>query len=203
LGEATTFPVILFFVLLHEAHPNGILSRDSQVGVPEFRQLGPLQHWGPITLRVDLWLQWGLKQSCSPRWELFNDMSHATYTRGDRVNSRLLVVGSQTVNLIFDLSFGHNLCFRCSNGSKPILNIFVSISFQWYKEPFEPMGFTPAIALWKFGSPLGFQLPKGEFTWECEGSFPHTLLHSREHKMWLPGFPLGPQPYKPLPWSWA
>jgi hypothetical protein len=44
---------------------------------------------------------------------------------------------------------------------------------------------TPAIALWKF--------PKWEFTWECEGSFPHTLLHSQEHEMWLPSFPLGPR----------
>ncbi len=44
-----------------------------------------------------------------------------------------------------------------------------------------------AITLWKFESPLGFQLPKWEFTWECEGSFPHTLLHCQKHEMWLPG----------------
>jgi hypothetical protein len=69
-------------------------------------------------------------------------MSHATCTQGNRVNSWLLVFWSQTANLTPGLYFGHNLCFRCSNGScKPILNIYVSIAFQWYKELFNPMGF--------------------------------------------------------------
>ncbi len=31
------------------------------------------------------------------------------------------------------------------------------------------------ISFWTFENPLGLQLPKWEFTWECEGSFPHTL----------------------------
>jgi hypothetical protein len=38
---------------------------------------------------------------------------------------------------------------------------------------------TLVIVLWTFGSRVGFQLPKWEFLWECEGLFPHTLLHSR------------------------
>ncbi len=40
---------------------------------------------------------------------------------------------------------------------------------------------TFAIALWKFGSPSKFQLPKWELTWECESSFSHsfTLLLAR------------------------
>jgi hypothetical protein len=37
----------------------------------------------------------------------------------------------------------------------------------------------------------------------CDGSFLHTFLHSWEHEMWLLGFPLGSQPYKPLFWSRA
>jgi hypothetical protein len=45
---------------------------------------------------------------------------------------------------------------------------------------------TLAIALWRFKSPLGLELPKWEFTWECGGFFLHTLLHSWEHEMWLP-----------------
>jgi hypothetical protein len=36
------------------------------------------------------------------------------------------------------------------------------------------------------GNPSGLQLSKWELIWECEGSFPHTFLHSREHEMWLP-----------------
>jgi hypothetical protein len=39
-------------------------------------------------------------------------------------NFLLLMVGSQIVNLIPNISFHHNLCFKCSNGScKPILDI--------------------------------------------------------------------------------
>jgi len=71
-------------------------------------------------------------------------MSHATCTQGNRVNSQFLVVESQTINLTIGLSFGHNLCFRCPNGScKPILNIYVSITFQWYREFLNPLGFDP------------------------------------------------------------
>jgi hypothetical protein len=62
---------------------------------------------------------------------------------------------------------------------------------------------TPAIILWKFESPLGLQLPKWELTWECEGSFPHILLHTREHGMWLPSFIIDSHLCKPLFWSWA
>ncbi len=54
------------------------------------------------------------------------------------------MVGSQIGSLIPSPFFGHNLCFKCSNGScEPILNIFISIAFQWYKELFNPMSFDP------------------------------------------------------------
>ncbi len=38
---------------------------------------------------------------------------------------------------------------------------------------------TSIIVLWRFGSPPGFELSKWKLPWECEGSFPHTFLHSR------------------------
>jgi hypothetical protein len=91
-------------------------------------------------------------------------------------------------------SFAHNLCFNHPNGScRPILDICIlrvfsndirNSTIQW--------GLTLVIILWKFKSPSGLQLQKWELIWECEGSFPHTLLHSWEHEMWLLGFPLGP-----------
>jgi hypothetical protein len=93
-------------------HPNVMLSRDSQVGVPKFPKLGLLQLWRPITLCANLWLRWGLKQSSSPCQQLFNNVWYATCTQGNRGNSRLLVVGSQIGNLTFGLSFGHNLCSK-------------------------------------------------------------------------------------------
>jgi hypothetical protein len=49
--------------------------------------------------------------------------------------------------------FGHNLRFKCPNGScEPILDIYVSISFQWYKKIFNPMGFDPcncSLKIWE------------------------------------------------------
>jgi hypothetical protein len=112
------------------------------MGVSKFSKLGLPQLWGPITLFVNLRLRWGLKQICNPCRELFNGMWHVTCTKGNWVNSWLLVVGSQTANLTLSFSFGHNLCFKCSNESfELILDIFVSIVFRWYKELFNPMGF--------------------------------------------------------------
>jgi hypothetical protein len=105
-------------------HPNDILSWDSQMGVLKFPKLGFSQLWGPITFFADLWLRWGLKQSCSPCRDIFNGMWHAICTQGNRGDSWLLVVGSQTANLIPSPSFGHNLCFQMSKWViEPILNI--------------------------------------------------------------------------------
>jgi hypothetical protein len=147
-------------------------------------------------------LRRGLKKSYSPRQELSNGMSHATWTQGNRVDSRLLVVESQTANLTSGLSFGHNLCFRCPNEQcEPILDIYTLISFQWYKELFDARSFDPWNCALKIqesfrdsnsqhGSSLGsvkvhaltlFALPRA-----CE-----VLL----------GLLLGPQPCNPLPWS--
>jgi len=61
-------------------HPTVILSWDSQVGVPKFSKLGLLWLWRPITLCADLLLRWDLKQSYSPRREVFNGMLHVTCT---------------------------------------------------------------------------------------------------------------------------
>jgi hypothetical protein len=116
LGEATTFPLNVLYTSLRGPHPNGFLSWDSQVGVPKFPQFGLLQLWGCITSRVDFRLWWGFKKSCSPCWELSNNMSHIACTQGNRVDSRLLMVGSQIASLIPGLSFDHNLCFKCPNG---------------------------------------------------------------------------------------
>jgi hypothetical protein len=129
-------------------HPNGFFSRDSHLGVSKFPHLGFPRLWGRITSCANLWLQWNLKQSCSPRQELFDKMLQVAYTQGNRVDSWLLVVRSQIVNLIPDPSFVHNLCFRCPNKQcEPILYIYVSIAFQWYKKLFDSMSLTLAIVL--------------------------------------------------------
>ncbi len=144
-------------------HTNGFLSRDSQVGVPKFPHLGLPRLWKRITSRVNLRLQWHLKKNCSPCRKLFNNMSHVACTQWNWVKN-------QTVNLTPNFSFGHNLCFRCPNGQcKPILDIYVLIAFEWYKKLFEEMGFDPWNCTLKIWESIW------EFTWECEGSFPHIL----------------------------
>jgi hypothetical protein len=123
------------------------------MGIPEFPQMGFSRLWGLITSRANLRLQWDLKQSCNPCRKISNSMLYVACTPGNQLNSWLLLVRSQIVSLIPGLSFNHNLYFRCPNGScKPILNIYILISFQWYKKLFKPMGFDPyncTLKIWE------------------------------------------------------
>jgi hypothetical protein len=128
------------------------LSRESRAGVPKSRQLGLPGLWGRITSCAKLRSQCGLKQSCSSRRELSNGMWHVVCSQVFRVDSRLLVVGSQNWQTpgtsTLGPSFGHNLCFRCPNEQcKPILDIYTSRAFHW--------DLTLQISLWSFGSPFG------------------------------------------------
>jgi hypothetical protein len=51
-------------------------------------------------------------------------MLHSFFRRQGQVDSRLLVVGSQTANLIPGPSFAHKLGYKCPNGScEAILDI--------------------------------------------------------------------------------
>jgi hypothetical protein len=69
------------------------------------------------------------KQSYISCWELSNGMLHIACMPKNLVDSWHLMVGTQIANLTPDLSFGHNLCFRCLNGQcKPILDTYVSIA---------------------------------------------------------------------------
>jgi hypothetical protein len=115
-------------------HPNGSISRDSQSGVPKLSQFGLSGLWAFITSRPELESGRGLNQSCSSRRELSNAMSQSCCTRREKVDSRLLVVGSQTASLTPGPSFAHNLSCRCPNGScEAILDIYTSRPFQWHK----------------------------------------------------------------------
>jgi hypothetical protein len=121
-----------------------------------------------------------MKQSCSPRWELSNSMSHATCTRGNWGDFWLLVIGGQITNLTLNPSFSHNLCLKCPNGSyEPILNIYVPRNFQLYKKNFNPLSFD------LFNGFLKIRKSTRRLLWECEGcdtsdpSFKILLGHIR------------------------
>ncbi len=137
LGEATTFPLIVYYVPLHEA--------------PIQMTFFPRRKSG---------------------WFLM---------RGNRGDYWLLMVRTQIANLTFVLSFGHNLCFKCSNGScEPILYIYVSIAFQWY------------ITLWRFKNPFGTPTPNNGSSLGSVKVHSLTLSHSQELEMWLllPSWPI-------------
>jgi hypothetical protein len=170
----------------------------------EIPKVGSPVSLGPIILSIDLWLRWGLKQSCSPRQEIFNGMSHATYTQGNRGDSWLLMVGSQIDNLTTNPFFGHNLCFKCPNGScKTILDIYVSKYFQWYKERFNSMNFDPYDCPLKIQESIGTSTPKMGVHLGVWGFIPsHSFALSGAWNATL-GFSLGLHLCKPLPWSWA
>jgi len=105
LGGSHHLPLITYFVFGH--------GTNTQMS---FLKLGLPWFWEPIILCVDLRLQWGLKQSCSPCRELSNGMLHATCTQGNRDDSWLSMVESQIGNLTPSLSFGHNLCLSVQMG---------------------------------------------------------------------------------------
>jgi hypothetical protein len=121
--------------------------------------------WSFITFGADLRLTRRLKQSCRSRQDLSNGMSHVFCSQVFRVDSRLLVVGSQNWRTPGSStpgpSFGHNLCFRCRNEQcEPILDIYTSRPFHWYKERHNPLRFDPYNRSLKFWESIGTPSPQ-------------------------------------------
>jgi hypothetical protein len=111
---------------------------------PETVPVGVPGLWDFIVPRPDLRLGWGFTQSCSLQRELFNAMSHSQSARREQVDSRLLVVGSQTANLTPGPSFAHNLGCRCRNDQcEAIFDIYVSRPFQRHQERLNARCFRP------------------------------------------------------------
>ncbi len=126
-GEATTFPHKVFSA----AGRGGYIRMAHFVRTPEMESR-KCPDWTPRTLNGhELGSGRVLNQSCSSRRELSNAMSHSSRRRQEKVDSRLLVVGSQTVNLTPGPSFAHNLGYKCPNGQcEAIFDIYVSRTFQ-------------------------------------------------------------------------
>jgi hypothetical protein len=142
------------------------------VEVLKLKQPGLSQFWGRITSCADLRSWWGLKQSYSPCRELSNSMLHVTCTQVNWVDSWLLVVGSQIVNLTLGPFLTHNLCCRCLNGScEAIFDIYTSRPFQRYKKHLKAARcFDPCNRVLSFWESR--RTPKSPFR-EC-GCHPHT-----------------------------
>jgi hypothetical protein len=119
-----------------------------------------LDSWELITPSSDLRLRWGLKKTCNSPQDLSNDVSHSTCAHRDWVDTRLLVVGSQTGSLTPGPFFDHNLCCKCPNGScEEFRTSTLQDLFNDIKHTSMRGVLTPAIKLWVFGSPGGLQVP--------------------------------------------
>ncbi len=134
-GEATTFPHIVFSATLHRGYIQMVLfpgtPKLESRNCPETIPNGVPGPWELITPDCQVRLRRGLNQTCSPRRDLSNDVSHCQFRDREEVDSRLLVVGSQIVNLSPGPSFAHNLGYRCPNDQcEVILDIYASRPFQ-------------------------------------------------------------------------
>ncbi len=164
-------PYSILCVTLRRLHSNGFLSRDSQSGVLKLSRFRLPKLWTVIAFRPNLRSRRGLNQYCSSRQELFNVVSHSPSACWERVDSRLLVVGSQTASLTPGPSFAHNLGCTCPNDScEAILDIYTSKKFQRYKEHLNVRCFGPCNRLLNFRESR--RTPNSHFR-ECEWR-PHT-----------------------------
>jgi hypothetical protein len=125
LGEVTTFPLVIFSMIIHGGCIQmSFCPKTLKLGVPKFPNLQFLALWRAMTSCANCQLRWSLKKIYNPHQAISNDMWHATYTNVFHGNSWLLMGRSWIGPLTPNFSFGHNLCFKYSNGScKPILNI--------------------------------------------------------------------------------
>ncbi len=148
---------------------------------PETVPVGVPRLWDFIAPRPDLRSGQGLNQSCSPRRELFNTMSHSQSARWEQVDSRLLVVGSQTASLTPGPSFAHNLGDRCPNGQcEAIFDIYVSRPFQWHHVSFNARCFGPCCRALNIRESRRTPNPQ---LWKCWASPPH-LAKVGLRQMW-------------------
>jgi hypothetical protein len=133
-GEATTFPHIVFSAArgggyIQMAHFLGTPKSESR-NCPEIVPIRVLRLWELITPDYRVLSRQGLNQSCSPRQDLFKPVSHSQFGCREDVDSRLLVVGSQTGSLTPGPSFAHNLGYRCPNDQcEAIFDIYASRPF--------------------------------------------------------------------------
>jgi hypothetical protein len=174
-GEATTLLSIIYLMTHHEDYTQMALFPETpkfeSSDPPKCPGFGLLGLWTVIAPRLDLRSGRGLNQSCSPRRDLFNDVSHSSIGQYGRVDSWLLVVESQTASLTPGASFAHNLGCRCPNRQcEGILDIYTSRPFQWHIKHLKESCFDLPNRLLSFWESR--RTPNSHF-WEFE-SHPHT-----------------------------
>jgi hypothetical protein len=183
-GEATTFPRIVFSVphfgdYIQMALFPGTPKLESR-NCPETVPGGVPGLWALITPDFQVWSRQGLNQTCSPRRDLSNALLHFPFGGWEEVDSRLLVVGSQTASLTPGPSFAHNLGERCPNGQcQAIFDIYASRPFQRHQEHLNARCFGPCC--WTLNIWESRRTPSPQL-WECWDSPLHLAkVGLRQH----------------------
>ncbi len=161
---ATTILPIVYSMTLRGPHARMSLCPETvPSGVPGL--------WEIITPDCDVWSRRGLNQTCIPRQDLSNDVSHSQFGGREEVDSRLLVAGSQTANLTPGPSFAHNLGYRCPNDQcEAIFYIYASRPFQWHQEHLNARCFGPCCRTLNIRESRRTPNPQ---LWKCWASPPH------------------------------
>jgi hypothetical protein len=132
-GVTTILPIVFSVPLRRTCTRMALFPGTPKVESRNCPDFGLLRFWDIIASRPDLRSGRNLNQTCSPLWELSNIVLHSPSACRERVDSRLLVVESQIVNLTPGPSFAHNLGFKCPNDQcEAISDIYTSRPFQWH-----------------------------------------------------------------------
>jgi len=116
-------------------------------------------------------------------------------------SKRFLTFNGWESNWHFDfwLCFSHNLCCKYSNGScKPILDIYVLKSFQWYKKLLNSMNFDPSNHSLDIQESIRTPTLKVEAHLGMCGFIPSCSPTLPKVWMWLPSCTLNPHLSMPL-----
>jgi hypothetical protein len=171
-------------------HRSGSFSRDSQVGIPKLSWNcletvpgGVPGLWELISPNCRVGSRRSLNQSCNPRRALSNDVSHSQIGCREEVDSRLLVVGSQTTSLTPGPSFAHNLGWRCPNGQcEAIFDIYALRPFQWHQEHPNARCFWPCCRTLNIRESRKTLNPQ---LWKCWASPPHLAKVGLRQKLYM------------------
>ncbi len=128
LEEAITFRLIIYSM---PNHGNKTHVSELPSGSPEIPKVEIFATLGAHNFVCRPLIEMRSKEKYNLHQKLSNDKLHTTRMQRNWGGFGFLVAGSQIENLTFGLSFGHNLCFKCPNGScEPILDIYVPKVFQ-------------------------------------------------------------------------
>jgi hypothetical protein len=127
--------------------------------------------WELITLDCKVWSRRGLNQTCSPRRDLSNDVSHFQFGGREEVDSRLLVVESQMLVWLpaFLLPITWAIDVQMTN-ARPFSISTLQDLFQWHQEHLNARCFGPCcrtLNIWESRRTPNPQL------WKCWVSPPH------------------------------